>query len=250
MATTQEFYIRNETDTEARGPFTIEQLSSLVDSSQVTPTTLFYDATSEQWTSIDQDTSLKEALFPEKKKLTMRTVQASDMLTKERGTSAPIMVNDLLAAAEGRTSDTKGRKDPHAAMATSAGIGRWAAILALVIAAAGELLPNADIIMEMDPMTIAINPIIILGAADLFIAVILGLGVVAFYPLVRFRAALGLGFFGFIFFTHGQPELLLALAGGSLGLYCCTFFVSYFPVIVSALMAVSGFAFVSWKLLS
>ena len=180
----------------------------------------------------------------------MRAVQASDMLTKERGTSAPIMVNDLLAAAEGRTSDTKGRKDPHAAMATSAGIGRWAAIVALVLAAAGELLPSADIIMEMDPMTIVVNPIIILGAADLFIAVILGLGVVAFYPLVRFRAALGLGFFGFIFFTHGQPEMLLALAGGSLGLYCCTFFVSYFPVVVSALMAISGFAFVSWKLLS
>jgi hypothetical protein len=247
---TQEFYIRNETDTEARGPFTIEQLSSLIDSSQVTPTTLFYDATAEQWTAIEQDAALKDTLFPEKKKLAMRAADNSDALKKERGTSAPILVDDLLAAAEGRTSDTKGKVDPNAAMARAAGIGRWGAIIALIIAAAGELLPSATIILEMDFMTIATNPMIILGAVDLFVAVILGLGAVGSYPFVRFRAALGVGFFGFIFFTHGQPELLLALAGGSLGLYCCTIFVSYFPVIVSALMAFSGFAFVSWKLLS
>jgi hypothetical protein len=247
---TQEFYIRNETDTEARGPFTIEQLSSLIDSGQVTTTTLFYDANTEQWTAIDQDQALKEVLFPEKKRLTMRAVPASDTLIKERGTSAPILVNDLLAAAEGRTTDTKGRKDPHAAMAAAAGIGRWSAILALVLAAAGELLPSAELIQEMDAMKIITNPMIILGALDLFVAVILGLGVVSFYPFVRFRAALGFGFFGFIFFTHSQPDLLIALAGGSLGLYCCTVFVSYFPVILSAFMAIAGFAFVGWQLLS
>lgn len=246
----QEFYIRNETDTEARGPFTNEQLSSLIDSGQVTPTTLFYDATAEQWIPIEQDVALKESLFPEKKKLTMRVVTKSDALAKERGTSSPILVNDMLAAAEGRTSDTKGRKDPHEAMLRAAGMGRWAAILILLIAAAGEMLPYADTIIAMDPMKIVVEPLILFGALDLFIAVILGLGVVAFYPFVRFRAAAGLGFLGFIFFTHGQSDLVLALAGGSLGLYCCTVFVSYLPVIISALMGLGGFAFVTWKLLS
>ncbi len=246
----QEFYIRNETDTEARGPFTTEQLSSLIDSGQVTPTTLFYDATAEQWIPIDQDVALKESLFPEKKKLTMRVVTKSDALAKERGTSSPILVNDMLAAAEGRTSDTKGHKDPHEAMLRAAGMGRWAAILILVLAAAGEMLPYADTIIAMDPMKIVVEPLILFGALDLFIAVVLGLGVVAFYPFVRFRAAAGLGFLGFIFFTHGQSDLVLALAGGSLGLYCCTVFVSYLPVIISALMGLGGFAFVTWKLLS
>jgi hypothetical protein len=248
---TQEFYIRNETDTEARGPFTIEQLTSLIDSDQVAPTTLFYDATAEQWTPIEQDAALKEALFPEKRKLAMRTAPTSEMLNKSTGHSAaPIMVDDLLAAAEGRTSETKDNKDPYADMARAAGMGRWAVIIALVLAAAGELLPSADIIMEMDPMKILGAPLIFLGAIDLFIAVLLGLGVVALYPAVRFRAALGLGFLGFIFFTHGQSELFTAIVGGSVGLYCCTIFVRYVPVIVSALMAVGGFAFVSWQLLS
>jgi hypothetical protein len=247
---TQEFYIRNETDTEARGPFTIEQLSSLIDSSQVTPTTLFYDATAEQWTPIEQDTSLKGTLFPEKRKFTMRVAEKRDPLAKERGTSSPIMINDMLAAAEGRTSETKGHKDPNEAMARAAGTGRWAAIIALIVAAAGELLPSYDIIMAMDPAKIVANPLVILGAVDLFMAVILALGVVALYPVIRFRAALGLGFLGFIFFAHGQLDLILALAAGSLGLYCCTIFVRYLPVVISAVLAIGGFAFVSWKLLS
>jgi hypothetical protein len=160
------------------------------------------------------------------------------------------MISEMLAAAEGRTSETSGNKDPHEAMARAAGIGRWSAILALVLAAAGELLPSVDVIMSMDPSKIIANPLIPLGALDLFIAVVLGLGVVAMYPFVRFRAALGLGFVGFIFFTHGQQDLLVALAGASLGLYCCTVFVRMFPVIVSALLALGGFGFLAWKLLS
>ncbi len=44
MSTTQEFYIRSENDTDARGPFTQDQLSSLVEAQQVDGSTLYYDA--------------------------------------------------------------------------------------------------------------------------------------------------------------------------------------------------------------
>jgi hypothetical protein len=247
---TQEFYIRNETDTEARGPFTIEQMISLIDSSQVTPATLFYDATAEQWTPIEQDAALKETLFPEKKKLSIRSAPVMETLNKESTKSAPIMVDDLLAAAEGRTTETRGKKDPTAGMARAAGMGRWAAILSLLAAAAGELVPSADVIMKFEPMAIIMNPLIIFGVLDLFLAVILALGVVAFYPFVRFRAMLGLGFLGFIFFTHNQPDLLIAVTAGSIGLYCSTAFVSMLPVIVSAILALGGFGLMAWRLLS
>ena len=33
----QEIYLRNATDTEARGPFNLEQVTSLADAGQVTP---------------------------------------------------------------------------------------------------------------------------------------------------------------------------------------------------------------------
>ena len=50
MAATQhEYYIRQPSDTEARGPFTFAQLSSLVDTGGIDSRTLFFDALSEQW---------------------------------------------------------------------------------------------------------------------------------------------------------------------------------------------------------
>lgn len=247
---TQEFYIRNETDTEARGPFNFEQLSSLVDSGQVTPATLFYDATAEKWVSVSSSSELKEKLFPEKKKLNIRPKQQAEPINKDQRGSTPITVGDMLAAAEGRTADTKDYKDPAEAMARAANLGRWSAILALLAAAAGEVLPLTDTVMSMDPMKIAVEPLILLGALDLFLAVVLALGVVSVYPFVRFRAALGLGFLGFIFWTHGQPLPLIALGAGSVGLYCCTVVVSMLPAIFLGLLAIGGYAFVGWQLLS
>ncbi|HWA88019.1 MAG TPA: DUF4339 domain-containing protein [Opitutus sp.] len=247
---TQEFYIRNETDTEARGPFTFEQLSSLIDSGQLTPATMFYDATTEQWVTIESNPELKSALFPEKKKLSVRAKEKLDTLNRESHDDAPITVDDMLAAAEGRTSDTKDKKDPTEAMARAAGIGRWTAIIAMILAAAGEILPSTDVLMSMDPVKIVGSPLVILGVADVLLALILGLGVVAAYPLVRFRAALGLGFLGFIFWTHGQSLLLLALIAGCAGLYLCTVFVSYLSVGIAAILSLGGLGLVAWRLLS
>lgn len=247
---TQEFYIRNTTDTEARGPFTLEQLTSLADSGQVTAETLFYDITVEQWTAVGTNADLKAALFPEKRKLTVRPKQALDTLNKSSEGAAPITVNDMLAAAEGRTADTKDKKDPTEAMARAAAIGRWSAIVILLLAAAGELLPSTDVVLSMDPAKILGAPLVILGALDLLLAVVLALGVVAVYPFVRFRAALGLGFLGFIFWTHGQPVGVLALAAGCLGLYLSTIYVRVTPVLISAALGVAGFALVAWRLLA
>jgi hypothetical protein len=247
---TQEFYIRNETDTEARGPFTIEQLASLIDSGQLTPATMFYDANAEQWTTIESSPDLKAALFPERKKLVVRQKEKLDTLNRDSEAAAPITVGDMLAAAEGRTADTKDKRDPTEAMARAAAIGRWTAIVALIIAAAGEILPSTDALMAMDPGKILASPLVIFGVADVLLAVILALGVVAAYPLVRFRAALGLGFLGFIFWTHGQALPFLALVAACTGLYLSTVFVSLLGVLIAAVLALGGFALVSWQLLS
>jgi hypothetical protein len=92
--------------------------------------------------------------------------------------------------------------------------------------------------------------LVALGIFDIFLVTMLGLGVVSFYPFIRFRAALGFGFLGFMFFVHGQPIPLSALAVGSLGLYLCTVFVSYLPVLVFAAMGLAGLGAVSWFLIS
>jgi hypothetical protein len=247
---TQEFYIRNESDTEARGPFNLEQLSSLVDSGQVTPATLFYDATTEEWTAVEASPDLKNTLFPEKKKLTVRAKQQITNLNQAKEDAAPITVDDMLAAAEGRTADTKDKKDTGEAMAQAAAVGRWAGVAALVLAAAGEILPAATELGTLDPALLLAHPLLLLGAVDLLLAVVLALGVVGAYPYVRFRAALGLGFAGFILWTHGQVLSSFALVAGCVGLYGCTVFVTFMPVILTATLAIGGFAYVGWQLLS
>jgi len=69
---TQEYYIRESSENEARGPFNLEQLVSLAETGQVTIETLWYDAAVEDWTSIGATDSLRSSLFPEKRKLRMK----------------------------------------------------------------------------------------------------------------------------------------------------------------------------------
>ncbi|MCF7759303.1 MAG: DUF4339 domain-containing protein [Cephaloticoccus sp.] len=247
---TQEFYVRNESETEARGPFNIEQLSTLIDNGQITTDTLFYDATTEQWAAIDTSEELKAALFPVKKALKMRTKHNLQSLNAEVTDSRPpITVDDMLAAAEGRTTDTKDRKDPEIAMARAAAVGIWSCVFMLIIAALAELLPAIDFLMKFDPAKLLENPLVILGAADAILAIILMLGMVTIYPVVRFRAALGFGFLGFVFYTQGLSMPFLATAGGSVGLYLCTVSVSLPMVVISGLVGLAGMAGLAYHLI-
>ncbi len=45
----QELYIRNPTDTEARGPFTAQQVADLAEAGQVTPETSWRSSTCAAW---------------------------------------------------------------------------------------------------------------------------------------------------------------------------------------------------------
>ncbi|MEO7415273.1 MAG: DUF4339 domain-containing protein [Opitutaceae bacterium] len=247
---TQEFYIRNEAETDARGPFNLEQLVSLAAAGQLTNETLCYDATTEAWAPLGNNDSLKAAVFPEKNKLVMRKDIKVATLNRPTNTAAPISVDDMLAAAEGKTSDTRGRSDPEGAMARAAKIGMWAAVLALLASAAGEILPAAEAIQTLAWDKLVKQPLVVLGAVDLFLAVLLGLGAVGAYPFVRFRAALGLGFVGFIFYVQGLETPLIAAAAGAVGLYFCTILTNTLAVLLAALAAILGMAGVTYFLLS
>lgn len=248
---TQEFYVRNESETEARGPFNLEQLTSLVENGQVSAETLYYDAATEQWTTISANAELKTALFPEKKKLQMRTRNQAPTMDKVATDSRPpITVDEMLAAAEGRTDATKERKDPTIAMARAAGIGCWCGVLMLVLSAAAGLLPSIDFLMKFNPAELIAHPLVIFGVIDVILAVLLALGMVTAYPLVRFRAAVGLGFLGLYFFTQGQTLPMLAILAGSVGLYFSTICVSLFTVVVFAAVGLAGMAGVAWHLIT
>jgi hypothetical protein len=246
---TSEFYIREASENEARGPFNLEQLVSLAETGQVTAETLWYDPTVEDWAAIGTTDDLKTALFPEKRKLRMKAREPIPQ-AKHSETLAPITVADMLAGAEGRTTETKDKIDPAISHANAARIGMWSTVVCLVLAAAGEILPAADAIATLDVSKMVEQPLVALGALDLFMATMLGLGVVSFYPLIRFRAALGLGLFGLIFFAQGLPLPLAAEVVGSVGLYFATVWVEMIPVIVVSAVALAGTAAASYFLLS
>jgi len=242
----EEFYIRNEAETEARGPFNLEQVVSLVDAGQVTAETLFYDATTEQWVAIGSDEAVKAAVFPEKKKLQIKKDVEISTLNKQTDSAAPISVDDMLAAAEGKTHDTKDKSDPKIAMARSAKIAMYAMVGALVVAAVGEVLPAVNVVMTGDPAQIIKQPLAVLGILDVALALCLILGVVSVYPLIRFRATLGFGFLGLVYWTQGDATPLLLVTLGSAGLYFCTICLSYLTVLISAGLALAGMGGFAW----
>ncbi len=246
---TQEFYIREASETEARGPFNMEQLVSLAETGQVSFETLWYDPTVEDWAAIGANDELRGALFPEKRKLRMKAREAIPQ-SRQGDSLPPITVADMLAGAEGRTADTKDKIDPEIAQAKAARIGLWSAVVCLVLLAAGEALPAADAIAALDLNKILDQPLVFLGAIDVFIATMLGLGVVTFYPVVRFRAAAGLGLYGFVFFAQGQSLPILELLGGSVGLYFVTVFVDLLPVAIVSALGLAGTAGVAYTLLN
>jgi hypothetical protein len=94
------------------------------------------------------------------------------------------------------------------------------------------------------------HPLALLGGVDVVLAVLIGLGMVNLYPFVRFRAALGFGLLGFMFYVQGQHLGIIEIAVASGGLYLCTIFVSLLPVIIAAAAAILGMAAVAWGFIS
>lgn len=246
---TQEIYIRNASDTEARGPFNPQQVADLAEAGQVNAETLIYEAVSEQWVAISTQPDLMSVVFPEKKKLILKNKEVSSLNQRVESTRS-ITVDDMLAAAEGRTDDTRGKSDPQIAMARAARLGLWGAIASLVFSAAFTILPGTDTLFAMTGEKLLVQPLVLLGAADLVLAVLLGLGMTVLYPLIRFRAALGLGLFGVMYFTSGDSTLLLAATAGSVGLYLCTVVLSLIPALVAVAAACGGMGFLAWQVIS
>lgn len=247
---TEELYIRGVDETEARGPFTVDQLITLGDVGQIDAETLYYEATTEQWATISSNEELKNAVFPHKKKLTVKAKDSVPTLNVAQEEHRPITVEQMLAAAEGRTEETKDKRNLIVAEEMSAKIGMYSALAIFLLSASALLLPYADILLAVDVGKIVSHPIIFLGLIDLVCVVLLALGMAAVYPFIRFRAMLGIGFLGLLYLLQDQPAVALVVIAGSIGMYFCTVFLSYAPVVAAALVGLAGmggFAFFMLK---
>lgn len=237
-----EYYVRGINDAEARGPFNTDQLASLAEAGQITPETYYYDATTEQWLTLESNAELKGIIWPQKKRLGFKEKEFKPVNQATTDSAPPITVQQFLDAAEGNTDDTRNKKDKSLEMMRAAMLGTKGAAIIMLISAVALVLPGVDALMAMDYMQLIEKPLILLGVLDLVIGVLLLLGVITLYPFVRFRAVFGLGFLGFIFWTQGNPTAVLALLAGSAGLYFSTIFLNYIPLGVAVLAGVGGMA--------
>lgn len=243
---TQEFYIRNASETEARGPFTHEHLISLAETGQITKETLYYDAAKEQWTPLAENAELLAVVFPEKAALKLKAKTKLKTLNVADKAAPVISVDDMLAAAEGRTADTQDKLDPAIARERAAAIGLYSAITLLIISAAALILPSIDVLASPELATIIQHPLALLGGFNLLLALMLILHVTSIYPMVRFSATLGIGLVGFLLWTRGQTFPLAAFAIGSVGLYLSTVFINFAGIGIAAglgLVGMGGYAF-------
>ncbi len=102
--------------------------------------------------------------------------------------------------------------------------------------------PSIDLLIEKDFGALLGQPFAILGALDLFLAVMLVLQMVSLYSLIRFRIIFGLGFIGFILWSQSDVVPMISLAVASVGMYFCTIFVSYLPLAVAIAAGFTGMA--------
>jgi len=237
---TIEYYIRKPEETEARGPFSVEQLTSLAENGQVDDATLYYDAANEAWNLIGNDKPLHDLLFPAKKNLRVKPKALVHTLNTESVGDRPITVNDMLAAAEGRTEDTKGYADPAIAQARAANIGLYSALISTVICAAAFIMPHIDIALSLDPRAMLGAPIIFLGVFNLILGITLALGATEAYPFARFAATLGFGFVSTVLYFDGQYFPILSAAAASVGLYLSTILINIPGAVTAGGLGVLG----------
>jgi GYF domain 2 len=247
----QEYYIRQEGDEDSRGPFTLDQLASLVEAGQVNRQTYYYDSISEKWLEIQSSAELVATLFPTKKKLSFKPKESTQNInTPKSENEKPITVEEMLAAAEGETAETRGKRDLTPRRAMAARWGMRAMALMFIISACGMLVLHMDAVLSLDVVAIVSSPFILIGIADLILGLLLFLEITALYSLVRFRAALGLGFLGFLFWADGNLLPIAALAAGSIGAFLTTLTVNLWSVCFFSILGLAGMVGVAYFLVN
>ena len=120
----REYYIRREGDEDSSGPFDIDQISSLMEAGKLDASAYYDDIESETWKSISSNEEMMDALFPKKRKLSLRTPEAEAQRRREEQEAKARQAEAAAraaAAAQGAETATATGEDATAAADASAG---------------------------------------------------------------------------------------------------------------------------------
>lgn len=233
----------------------MDKLNTLGEAGQLTAETLYYDEDLTAWAPIGSNEKLNARVFPKHKKLSLRSAK-TDSETADSGApkerSEVISVEAMLAAAEGQTEETEYVREEIRWQHRAAAISVPILTTVCFVSAATYIYPSWDLIQRLmngdDTVNYAIlqRPLLILGALDLIFGVCLALAATEIYPLLRFRAMLGLGFFGYTYwsaFSTGDPiglYLCLANLAFGLGVFICTLSLQFRVIVLSGFLSLAG----------
>jgi len=249
----EEYFIRGPEEETAQGPYSMDALITLAEADKVSKDHLYFDPIMETWAIIRTNEALLGEIFPEKKQLSLRRKSEDeiDSINIDDPDEKPVQVEDMLAAAEGHTSETKHVRSKKQWEGRAAGMAVPIIGSLLLISAASVLYPSLaiinNLINEVEGSWTALfqNPVVILGGLDLLMGAFLFLNATEIFPLIRFRAMVAAGFFSVIYLAgwiNGDPQgvymAISSLAFG-FGLYVCTLTLSF---TIMTLSAAAGFA--------
>jgi hypothetical protein len=255
-----EYFIRGPEEETASGPFSIDALQTLAEAGKLTPEHFVFDARMESWVQLKSNNALLQQVFPEKKKLSLRKKEPEDIqsVNEDEETMPEVNVEEVLAAAEGHTPETRHVRTRRQWQERTAAISVPTLGIMLLLSAVSVLYPSWNIINGILNETegawrqLFQNPVVFLGGLDLVMGIFLLLNATEIFPLIRFRAMLGAGFFFVLYAAqglNGDPVgiwmALSSLAFGA-GLYICTLTLNFNLMVVSATAGILGAAGILW----
>ncbi len=243
-----EYYIRKPDSEEANGPYDIAQLQGLLENGKITPDYVYFDETAGQWRAFHDNADLKEELFPEQKRLILKKKEKQANLSSSDDEMEEVSVDQMLANAEGQTEETRHLHDSIKWQERAASLCLPGMAAILLLSAASALLPEFGFIVELykdrEWLRLLSHPLLILAIVDLFLALCCILGATDAFPIIRFRAAIGLGYFGYIYWALGDINASIAVIAASIALFVATLTLSFILTLVCIVAGVAGMGYI------
>lgn len=255
--------MRTEEEETAKGPYNLDKLRTLAEAGIVTREHVYFDVKMEAWLPIQSNESLMEQIFPAKKKLSLRAkaaIAAADSNQDEEDAHGEkaIRIEDMLAAAEGNTKETRYIREQAQWRDRTAAISVPAIGIILLASAATMIYPSWEVIAnflndaEASYLIFLQYPVLLLGVLDLVLGIMVLLNALEIFPFIRLRALLGSGFFSTLYFVqyyHGDPSGLwlgLAALGFGIGLFVCTLTLSFRLMLTAVIASAVGVVGLAW----
>lgn len=238
-----EYYIQEPGSDEAKGPYDPARIADLIEAGKASEATLYYDEDREDWLPLMECEEIKNAVYPQQKPLGLRPKDVDEEALNHDDELLPALkVDEMLAAAEGNTEETRHLKKKHRQAETAAAVSLPALAVIMLMAAIQNIWPNVGTISTIQEngewLSLIHHPLLLVGIADLFLTLCCILSVTDAFPIIRFRMMLGLGFFTYVYWSWGDIPLMIAIAVGSFAAWLCTVTLNMYAMIAGAVLGI------------